>query len=81
VGAFPVALRQQYPEFPIDYQPAHFVLLDVAAETGIFGALFYSLAMAVPWMALWLNRRRMALSPEMMAASSFAAGRDRRRVV
>ena len=69
VGAFPVALRQQYPEFPIDYQPAHFVLLDVAAETGIFGALFYSLAMAVPWMALWLNRRRMALSPEMMAAS------------
>jgi O-antigen ligase len=69
VGAFPVALRQRYPEFPIDYQPAHFVLLDVAAETGIFGALFYTLAATLPWIALWINRRKIAFTPTFIAAS------------
>lgn len=69
IGAFPVALRQAYPDFPIDYQPAHFVLLDVAAETGIFGAAFYALAVAGPWIALWLKRRRLELSLEFIAIS------------
>ncbi|MEW5960243.1 MAG: O-antigen ligase family protein, partial [Chloroflexota bacterium] len=37
VGTFPVALRRQDPSFPFNYQPPHLALLEVAAETGLFG--------------------------------------------
>ncbi len=66
LGAVPIAMRDRFPDFPFDYQPAHLALLDVAAEVGIFGALFYMLAMLGPWLALWLNRSRLALSPAMV---------------
>mgnify|MGYP001374182221 FL=1 len=69
LGTFPLALRGRYPVFPVDYQPAHFVLLDVAAETGIFGALFYALLSAAPWLDLWLNRRRLHFGPALVGAS------------
>jgi hypothetical protein len=63
LGALPVALRQGFPDFPIHYQPAHVVLLDVAAEVGILGALLYAIALLGPWLALGLNRSRLAFSP------------------
>jgi len=69
LGALPRALRNRYPDFPFNYQPAHIVLLDVAAETGVFGALFYSIAVAGPWLALWLNRRRLTPSPALIGVS------------
>jgi len=70
LGVFPMALRAADPNFPFDYQPAHIVLLDVAAETGIFGALIYSALMIAPWVALWLNRRRIVFSPALIAVSA-----------
>jgi hypothetical protein len=66
LGAVPIAMRNRFPDFPFNYQPAHVALLDVAAEVGIFGALFYMLAMLGPWLALGLNRSRLALSPTMV---------------
>jgi O-antigen ligase len=69
LGAFPRALSRMYPEFPIDYQPAHVVILDVAAEIGIFGAFFYALAITAPWLAIWLNRRRLVLSPAFITVT------------
>lgn len=70
LGALPLALRDQYPDFPFSYQPAHVVLLDVAAETGIFGALFYLMIMVWPWLMLWWNRSRLVLSPALVGISS-----------
>lgn len=68
LGAFPVALLRAFPDFGHYYQPVHFVLLDVAAETGLAGGLAYFLAAGLPWAALWLNRRRLLFSPGLIAA-------------
>ncbi len=70
LGTFPVALLQNDPAFPIDYQPVHVVLFDVAVETGIFGALAYLAGMLLPWMALWLNRRSLRFTPALITASA-----------
>jgi hypothetical protein len=69
LGTVPFAIRAAYPSFPFDYQPAHIVLLNVAAETGIVGALFYFAALLAPWLALWLNRRRLRWSPALIGIS------------
>lgn len=70
LGAYPVALSQAKPDFPVDYQPPHVVVLEAAAETGLFGAAFYSLAAVAPWLMLLLRRRRLAFSPELIGASA-----------
>jgi O-antigen ligase len=69
LSVFPYALSMAYPEFPVDYQPAHFVLLDVAVETGIFGAFFFALLIVAPWIALWLNRAQLNFSPALIGMS------------
>ncbi len=73
LGAFPSALSDEKPDVPYDYQPPHFALLEVAAETGIFGALFYFLAMVAPWLAVWLNRDRLELTPTFLSTSAVLA--------
>lgn len=68
LGTFPVALRQAQPDFGLYYQPPHMVMLEVAAETGLFGALFYGLAVTTPWLALMLRRKRLNYTPELIGA-------------
>jgi O-antigen ligase len=70
LGTFPVALRAAYPDFPLDFQPVHNVLLDVASEIGLFGGLFYFLGLLAPWLALWLNRKRLIFTPALVATSA-----------
>ncbi len=70
LGAFVLAQRAEFPNFPVDYQPAHLVLLEVAAETGIFGALFYASLLLLPWLALWLKRRQLRFTPMLIGASA-----------
>jgi O-antigen ligase len=70
LGALPTALRRFYPQFPINYQPAHVALLEAAAETGILGAIFYSLALTLPWLVLWRRRRVALRSPELLGLSA-----------
>ncbi len=70
LGTFPMALLAAEPAFPIDYQPVHNVLLDVASEIGLFGGVFFFLAMIAPWLAMWLNRARLRFSPALIAASA-----------
>jgi len=67
LGAFPRALQAKYPEFSLNYQPPHMTLLDVAAELGLFGALFYAIVMVAPWLALWSNRKNVIYSPELLS--------------
>ncbi len=75
-GALPLALRAAFPDFPLSYQPAHFTLLDAAAETGLPGAAAYLFALVSPWAALGLMIRRgpgRALSSTLVAASGVLA--------
>lgn len=73
IGAFPTALLSAQPDVPYDYQPPHFALLQVAAEVGIFGALFYFLLLAAPWAAVWMNYPRIDFSPAFLAACAALA--------
>ncbi len=68
LGTIPQAVHYRFPELPYYPQPAHTVLLDVAAETGIFGGLFYSVLLIAPWLLLWLNRR-LEWTPNLIAIS------------
>jgi hypothetical protein len=65
MSASPVAIKQEYGEFPTYYQPPHFTLLTVALEIGMFGALFYFLLMILPWMA-WSRRADLRANPRMI---------------
>ena len=68
IGATPQALLTRFPNFAVSYQPVHFVLLDAAVETGMFGAAFYLVLLLAPWLALYLNRR-MKFPSDLIAAS------------
>ncbi|MDE3089643.1 MAG: O-antigen ligase family protein [Chloroflexota bacterium] len=70
LGATPIAMRAAFPNLPFDYQPAHIVLLDVAAETGILGALAFLVLMFAPWIALWRHRKRLAWSPALIGITA-----------
>lgn len=73
IGALPSAEQIRYPDFAAfnaNYQPAHNVLLDVAAETGLGGAGLYSVLLVAPWLALWRQRRRLTWSPALAGTSA-----------
>jgi O-antigen ligase len=71
LGGLPLAQHALAPAFADAYQPASFVLLDAAAETGIAGAALYLVIFAVPWLALWRARGRWTL--DLAAASGALA--------
>lgn len=68
LGTFPLALRQVQPMLTFDYQPPHLVMLEAAAETGLFGALFFMLAALGPWFMMWLRRTRLTFGLELIGA-------------
>lgn len=69
LSASPVAMKNEYPDYPTYYQPPHFALLTAALETGIFGALFYFLLLTLPWLVL-LRRRRDWVNPVVIGSSA-----------
>lgn len=70
LSALPVAMKEIYPEFPVAYQPAHFVLLDVAAETGIIGAVSYTILIFTPWLLMIYHREHLQFTPILVFSSS-----------
>ena len=73
LGASPVAMKDAYPSFPVDYQPPHLTLLDTALETGIFGATFYFLFLVLPWVVLLRHRNLLARRDIAVAAALLLA--------
>jgi hypothetical protein len=70
LGNFPLALQSHFSDFPLDYQPARLTLLTAAAETGLLGALFYVLALLVPWLLLWRRWERLAAAPQLVGITA-----------
>ena len=58
LGTVPKAMKRTDPAFDYAFQPTHVVLIDVAAETGLGGALCYLALIVAPWLALVRARRR-----------------------
>lgn len=69
IGTLPQAIMQDHPEFSTDYQPAHFVLIDAAAETGLLGATVYAILLAAPWLA-FVFRKDLRTSAAMLTISA-----------
>jgi O-antigen ligase len=57
LGTVPEAMTATDPAFEFAYQPAHVVLIDAAAETGILGFACYFVLVVAPWLALAAARR------------------------
>jgi O-antigen ligase len=73
-AAFPLALLEQSPDFQFDYQPPHLILLEAAAETGIFGGLALTAIMVFPWLALWINRKELNFDAGLIFVSAAFLG-------
>ncbi len=67
LAASPLAMKDYYPDYPINYQPPHFTFLVVAVETGIFGSGFYLMLLALPWIALLMYRKKIRTHPYLLA--------------
>jgi len=53
----PQVMRSLNAEFSTYYQPAHFVLLTAAAETGLLGSALYAVILFGPWLAFLTVRQ------------------------
>jgi hypothetical protein len=71
-GALPLAMYKLDDQFQKEYyyQPAHFVLLDAAAELGLLGGMFWMWLLVTPVIALWFLRRKFVANPWMAAAAA-----------
>ncbi len=66
IGNFPTALyrlaREAVAAYPV-FQPVHNVALLSTAELGFLGGVLWFAWMVSPWVALWLERRRVLVAP------------------
>jgi len=67
ISGLPTEMYARYPDSHYDLAPAHVVLLTVAAETGVAGAVAYGALVLAPMVLLW--RRRDRLTPELIGAT------------
>ena len=68
LATLPLAISRANPGLTFDDQPASVVVLDVAAELGVFAALCYGSMLFAPMVALWRLRGRW--TPSLIAASA-----------
>jgi len=65
-GNFALALYRLAPQavsYYSSFAPVHVVLLLVTAELGLPGGFLWLCLIGSPWLALWLRRRRVEMTP------------------
>src|SRR3972149_6660279 len=68
LGAAPLAMKNRFENFPLNYQPPHYAILVVAMETGVLGGVFYLLLLLVPALSFALRWKACIDKPRMMGA-------------
>jgi O-antigen ligase len=66
LGSFPAALFRLVPEAVSSYPsftPVHNIFLLATAELGFLGGLLWLCLILSPWLALWLRRRQVEMTP------------------
>jgi hypothetical protein len=66
LGGFSAALYRLTPEavsYYAEFMPVHNILILVTAELGIVGGLLWLGLIVSPWLALWLRRRQVEMTP------------------
>ena len=71
-GQLPLAMQAAQPHFPHHYQPPFNTILSVVVELGLFGGLFYVVALLTPWLIL-LGRRQITMTGPLLAAYGLLA--------
>lgn len=66
LGASPLAMKLRFEEFPVNFQPPHYVLLTSALEIGIAGGEFYLLLSLAPGVDFLLRWRAYVQNPLAM---------------
>ncbi len=66
LGAAPLAMKERFVDFPLNFQPPHYTILTAAIETGVLGGMFYLLLMAVPFVTLLLRWEVISQRPALM---------------
>lgn len=66
LGASPLAMKLRFEEFPVNFQPPHYVLLTSALETGVLGGVFYLLLFLSPGVDFLLRWREYVRNPLAM---------------
>jgi hypothetical protein len=70
LGGTPLAMKNRFENFPLNFQPPHYAILVAAMETGILGGIFYLLLLTIPFASLVLSWKSFSQKPLMM--STFA---------
>ena len=68
LGAAPLAMRDRFENFPLNFQPPHYVILVVAMEAGVLGGIFYLLLLAIPLVSFASNWKSFSQKPVMLGA-------------
>jgi len=67
LGAAPLAMRERFENFPLNFQPPHYAILVVAIETGVLGGIFYLLLLVIPLISFASNWKIFSQKPAMLA--------------
>jgi O-antigen ligase len=68
LGVSPLAMKNRFEYFPLNFQPPHFTVLTAALETGVIGGVFYLLLLLAPGAAFALRWRDWIHQPPLMGA-------------
>ena len=68
LGAAPIAMKKRFEDFPLNFQPPHYAVLNAAMETGVIGGIFYLLLSFIPVIA-FLSRWRSNINNAWLMGS------------
>ncbi|KXK13730.1 MAG: O-antigen polymerase family protein [Chloroflexi bacterium OLB14] len=74
LGATPFAFERRFENFPLNFQPPHYVPLLVPLETGILGGFFYLTLFFMPFIYFFINRKTVLNNPYVLGATALLFG-------
>ncbi len=74
LGATPFAFERRFENFPLNFQPPHYVPLLVPLETGILGGFFYLTLFFMPFIYFFINRKTVTNNPYVLGATALLFG-------
>ena len=63
IGAAPLAMKNRFENFPVNFQPPHYAILTVALETGVPGGTFYLLLLSLPLISFLFRYEALSQQP------------------
>lgn len=68
LGAAPLAMKERFVDFPLNFQPPHYAILVSAMETGVLGGIFYFLLLVIPILTVFFRWDELSRWPALAGA-------------